>query len=83
MKIRRVKKDPDDLTLAIPSAILPGLNADFDGDVLNELALTMEEFWELFDGFSPTNMLLNRTDESIKMDISALENITIAILSDN
>lgn len=83
MKIRRVKKDPDDLTLAIPSAILPGLNADFDGDVLNDLALTMEEFWELFDGFSPTNMLLNRTDESIKMDISALENITIAILSDN
>ena len=82
MKIRRVKPDADDVTLAIPSAILPGLNADFDGDVLNELALTMEEFWELFDGFSPTNMLINRTDETIKYDISALENITLAILSD-
>ena len=28
MNIRRVKKDSSDLTLAIPSAILPGLNAD-------------------------------------------------------
>ena len=58
------------------------LNADFDGDVLNKLALTMEEFWELFDGFSPVNMLINRTDETIKIDISALENITLAMLSD-
>lgn len=82
MKIRKVKKDSDDVTLAIPSAILPGLNADFDGDVLNDLALTMEEFWELFDGFSPENMLINRTDETIKYDVSPLENITIAIFSD-
>ena len=82
MRIRKVKMDADDVTLAIPSAILPGLNADFDGDVLNTLALTMEEFWELFDGFSPINMLINRTDETIKYDVSALENITLAILSD-
>jgi len=82
MKIRRVKPDSDDVTLAIPSAILPGLNADFDGDVLNTMGITMEEFWELFDGFSPTNMLINRTDETIKYDVSALENITLAILSD-
>ena len=43
----------------------------------------MEEFWELFDGFSPMNMLINRTDETIRYDMSALENITTAILSDN
>lgn len=55
----------------------------FDGDVLNDLALTMEEFWELFDGFSPVNMLINRTDSSIKLDCSALENISLAILSDH
>lgn len=83
MKIRRVKKDSDDTTLAIPSAILPGLNADFDGDVLNDLSLTMEEFWEMFDGFSPSNMLIDRTSGSIRLDCSALENISIAILSDN
>lgn len=28
MKIRKIKPDSDDMTLAIPSAILPGLNAD-------------------------------------------------------
>ena len=82
MNIRKVKKDSSDLTLSIPSAILPGLNADFDGDILNNLALTMEEFWELFEGFSPVNMLIDRTNSSIKYDISALENITISILSD-
>ena len=57
-------------------------NADFDGDVLNDLALTMEEFWELFDQFSPTAMLIRRTDETIGLDLSALENISTAILSD-
>lgn len=82
MKIRSVKPDPEDVTLAIPSAILPGLNADFDGDVLNTMSLTMKELESLFYGFSPTNMLINRTDSTIRYDISALENITIAILSD-
>lgn len=57
-------------------------NADFDGDVLNNLGLTMEEFWELFDGFSPKNMIINRVTSSIRYDCSALENISLAILSD-
>lgn len=58
------------------------LNADFDGDVLNHLGLPKEEIWEMFAGFSPTNMLINRTDQTIAYDASALENITIAIFSD-
>lgn len=58
------------------------LNADFDGDVLNHLALTMEEFWKLFDQFSPQNMMIRRTDETIGLDLSPLENISTAILSD-
>lgn len=58
-------------------------NADFDGDVLNHLALTMEEFWELFDKLSPVQLMINRIDNSIKYDLSALENITLSILSDN
>ena len=82
MKIRSIKKDSDDMTLAIPSAILPGLNADFDGDVLNTLAVEMEELVPLFAGFSPLNMLINRTNSQLRYDTSALENISIAILSD-
>lgn len=59
-------------------------NADFDGDILNTLALTMEAFWELFAGLSPTNMLINRvsSESDIRYDVSALENITLAIFSD-
>jgi hypothetical protein len=43
----------------------------------------MEEFWELFNGFTPTEMCISRITGAIKMDISALENITLAILSDH
>ena len=53
-----------------------------DGDVLNTLALEMEEFWELFDGFNPRQMCISRVTGAIKMDISALENITLTTLSD-
>lgn len=82
MNVRSVKPDSNDVSLAIPSAILPGLNADFDGDVLNDLNLPLEELWEFFAGFSPVNMLINRTNQEIRYDCSALENITLAILSD-
>ena len=82
MKIRSIKRDASDVTLAIPSAILPGLNADFDGDVLNTLAIPKDEISLWFAGFSPVNMLINRTDSTIRMYISALENVTIAIFSD-
>jgi hypothetical protein len=83
MKIRRVKNDPDDLTLSLPSAILPGLNADFDGDELNQIALPLKELAQLMKGFDPTEMTINRVDGSIRLDISALENCTLAIFSDN
>lgn len=82
MKIRKIKPDSDDMTLAIPSAILPGLNADFDGDELNSLGLSLEELETFFKGFSPVNMLINRTDQTIKLDISPLENVSLAIFSD-
>ena len=82
MDIRSVKKDSNDYSLSIPSAILPGLNADFDGDVLNTLALEMEEFWEMFEDFSPRNMIISRTTGALRYDTSALENISLAILSD-
>jgi len=82
MKIRKVKQDADDLSMSIPSAILPGLNADFDGDILNTLSMPLKEISVWFAGFSPINMLLDRTSERIRYDVSALENVTLSILSD-
>lgn len=82
MKIRNVKPNSDDMTLAIPSAVLPSLNADFDGDALNTIGINLEELVVCFRGFSPENMLIDRTNHNIKYDVSANENICLAILSD-
>jgi hypothetical protein len=81
MRIRQVKPDSNDLTLAIPSAILAGLNADFDGDVLNIIALLLKEVELMFEGFEPTNMIIDRVDGSIRMDLKDLENIAISMFS--
>jgi hypothetical protein len=50
--------------------------------VLNVAAVEMEELVQFFAGYSPVNLTVNRTNESIQYDCSALENITLAILSD-
>jgi DNA-directed RNA polymerase beta' subunit len=81
MKIRRVKRDPNDLTLAIPSGVLGGLNADFDGDALNCIGLPLEEIAEMFKGFSPTNMMIDRTTGAIKLTPSSLEGLTLYQMS--
>jgi len=44
--------------------------------------MPLDEISEWFAGFSPVNMMINRVDETIRYDCSALENITLAILSD-
>lgn len=44
--------------------------------------MPLNEISEWFAGFSPTNMLRDRVTERIKYDVSALENITLSILSD-
>ena len=56
-----MKKDFDDYTLSVPLAILPGLNADFDGDVLNIISITLDELKYAFRKFSPVDrMILSR-----------------------
>jgi len=53
-----------------------------DGDEINQIAINIPELTEFFQGFNPMNMLVNRTDETIKMDISPNENLSLAIFSD-
>ena len=55
---------------------------EVDGDILNTLGIELEELEEFFKGFSPIEMIINRVKNEIKMDISALENVSLAILSD-
>ena len=61
MDIRSVKKDITDYTLSVPLSILPGLNADFDGDILNMIAIVTDELKYAFRKFDPiTRMIISR-----------------------
>jgi len=46
------------------------------------LGMELPEVNEIFKNFSPMNLIYNRVDNSIKTDVSALENISISIFSD-
>jgi hypothetical protein len=82
-KVRDVKNVSEDVTLAIPSSVLPGLNADFDGDSINSMAGTLAELKSLYSGFDPTMLIVDHALNSISIDMSALEGITIAMFSDH
>lgn len=58
-------------------------NADFDGDQLNNIGLTLKELETIFKGFEPENMIINRVNNSINLDLSALENLSLSIFSDH
>lgn len=62
--------------------ILDTRNADFDGDVINTIIETLPELHDMFAGFSPVSMIIDRVDGKIRYTVSDLESITIAMFSD-
>ena len=68
MKVRKVKKDFSDFTLSVPLSVLPGLNADFDGDILNMIALTTEELVYAFRKFDPVSRMIISRDSGFLND---------------
>ena len=48
MNIRKVKRDGNDYSLSVPLSILPGLNADFDGDILNIIGMVDKSIAYMF-----------------------------------
>ena len=58
MKVRNVKHSGDDYTLSVGLSILPGLNADFDGDIMNLFGITQDAFKFMFRKFNPTERML-------------------------
>lgn len=62
MRIRKIQKNDRRHTLAVPLMILEGLNADFDGDILNLIALFEPEFIHMFKNFDPIEkFIISRT----------------------
>lgn len=68
MSIRQVKKDIDDYTLSVPLSVLPGLNADFDGDILNMIGIMSEELKYAFRKFDPVDRMIISRDANILND---------------
>jgi DNA-directed RNA polymerase beta' subunit len=65
MTIRNVKEATDDYTLSVPLSILPGLNADFDGDILNIIAILLEELKHAFRKFDPISRMIISRDTDL------------------
>ena len=66
MKIRRVKPDDNDYTLSINLSVLPGLNADFDGDIINIIALPEKPLVKMYRKFDPVHrMIIDRDNGNI------------------
>ena len=61
MSVRQVSRDINNFTLSVPLSVLPGLNADFDGDILNIIGMMLDEFVHAFRKFDPvTRMIISR-----------------------
>lgn len=68
MKVGRVKSDIDDFCLSVPLSILAGLNADFDGDILNIIAMVNDDIAELFKKFDPVARMIISRDTGMLND---------------
>ena len=62
MDMRSVKPDDKDYCLSIPLGILNGMNADFDGDVINMIAIITPELKKMFRKFNPVERMIISRD---------------------
>lgn len=68
MKIRKIKPDGDDYALSVPLSILPGLNADFDGDILNLIGMLDKSISYMFRKFDPIERMIISRDSGLLND---------------
>lgn len=65
MKIRRVKRGGADYCLSVPLSILAGLNADFDGDILNIIGILDPTILHMFRKFDPIKRMIIARDTGL------------------
>lgn len=75
----------DEYTMSLPIQILPVLNADFDGDVLNIISLKTKKLEKAFDKtYNPRkNMFISRNDGLFNDDFNLLKDQSIGLLEFN
>lgn len=73
MTIRDVIKSDMDYNMATPLGILRGLNADFDGDILNIIAMINQEIAYMFRKFDPIQRMIIARDTGMLNDYFNIE----------
>ena len=73
MKIRKVKRDASDYTMSVPLSCLPGLNADFDGDILNIIGISTKEIKYIFRKFDPVKRMMISRDTGLFNNLFGLQ----------
>lgn len=83
--IRNIRPDPNFMMLVLPLMVLPGFNADFDGDQMNMYKVPDTKYYsaiKMFDNFNPrTHHAVSRINNEVDIGLSALENTVLWGLS--
>ena len=81
VRIVNVTPEMDDFTMGLPVSILTGMNADFDGDVLNIIALKLDSLIDQFySSLNPRyNMFIDRNDGTYSTKTGLLKDQLIGL----
>lgn len=86
VKIKSIKNEfSEDYTMSLPLQILPVLNADFDGDILNIVSLKTKKLEKAYDKvFNPRkNMYISRNDGLFNPDFNLYKDQLIGLYEFN
>ena len=79
-KIVDVTHEIDDLTMSISFMILPGLNADYDGDNLTTMKICSKEQIEEWKRFNPKKyMMISHDDGLLNANMLPIKDLAIGI----
>ena len=73
MKIRNIIPSDNDYNMGTPLGILRGLNADYDGDILNIIAMINKEIAHMFRKFDPIQRMIIARDTGLLNDYFNIE----------
>ena len=68
LRIRKIKKNVNDMTASIHNLTLASLAGDFDGDVLNFILIMSQYYCDLFEPFNPHNIIVDSSNGSFNTD---------------
>jgi len=80
LKVIDIKKDYDDLTMSISNNILGMLAGDYDGDVLNIIALMDKELVDaLVPVFNPRLMIIDKNNRKFNREMNLIKDQMIGL----